>query len=145
MKRICLLAAAFLSLAYGAPAQAQMGCASAPSSIPDITGTYLDNYGGLQAILEKYWVSGRLVFETCSVDNAKKRVIAWNGLRDPYNPGKFSRFEWLNFKGRLWYCQSVFNAASETDAEAASPADPSDPRIGGCGQFEWSTLIRIGQ
>src|ERR1043166_4380696 len=121
------IGAALLLLALVLPAHAQSGCTSVPSNKPDIAGTYLDNYGGLQAVLEKYWISGQLVFESCSVDNAKRRIIAWNGLRDPYNPGKFSRFEWLNFKGRLWYCQTVFNAVSETEADALPAPAPSDP------------------
>ena len=112
---------------------------------PAIKGTYVDDFGGAQTVSAAYWTSAGWVFEVCSVDNARKRIIAQNDGRNPLNAGKFSRFEWTNFKNRLWYCQSVFDAATPAAADAAPPADPNNPVDGGCGgnNFSWSTLIKI--
>jgi hypothetical protein len=110
---------------------------------PTIKGTYIDNFGGPQNISASYWTSSDLVFEVCSVDNVRKRIIAQNDVRNQFNPGKFSRFEWTTFGNRLWYCQSVFDAPTPAAADAAPPANPSNPVDSGCGQFGWSTLIKL--
>lgn len=119
------------------------GCAEKPAAPPDISGNYVDDYGGLQAISSNFWYSGGLVFETCSVDNAGQKLIAYNNPRDAYNPSKFSRFEWTKNSNKLWYCQVVFDAATEQAAQSAPAADPSHPATGGCGNFAWSELIRV--
>lgn len=125
-------------------AQAQTTtCSGSPSQRPDVSGNYVDNFGGLQAVSDHFWYSGGLVFEICSVDNAARRLVAHNNALNGYNPDKFSRFEWTKSDNRLWYCQSVYDAATEQKAASAPPADASHPATGGCGAFPWSTLIRI--
>jgi hypothetical protein len=131
-----------LLLATSAHAQGG-GCSAKPTASPEIAGNYVDNYGGLQSVTNDFWYSAGLVFETCSIDNAGHRLVAYNNLRDGYNPGKFSRFEWTKSDNRLWYCQSVFDAATEQAAQSAPSADPGHPAVGGCGNFAWSELIRI--
>jgi hypothetical protein len=113
------------------------------TSEPSIHGVYVDNFGGLQAVSAPFWISTNLVFGVCSVDNTQRFLIARNSLRNQFNPGKYSRFEWTTFGNRLWYCQSVFDAASASAAASAPRADPSDPVNKGCGTFAWSTVIRI--
>ena len=123
--------------------QAPTGCKANPQTPPEIAGTYVDDFGGLQAISGAFWISGASVFEICSVDNAKHRLIAFNNARNAYNPGKFSAFDWARQGNKLWYCQVIFDAASEGAAAAAPPANPQMPATAGCGQFAWSTLIRL--
>jgi hypothetical protein len=110
---------------------------------PEIVGNYVDNFGGLQAVSDRFWYSTGLVFETCSVDNGAHRLVAHNNQANSFNPGKFSRFEWTRSDNRLWYCQIVFDAATEQQAASAPAADPAHPATAGCGGFAWSTLIRI--
>jgi hypothetical protein len=125
--------------AHNAMAQDAAAC-SLNKIDPAIKGTYVDNFG----VTAAYWESIGSVFEICSVDNARRRIIAQNDGRNQYNPSKFSRFEWTNFGNRLWYCQSVYDAPTAAAADAAPPADASNPVAGGCGgQFPWSTLIKI--
>jgi hypothetical protein len=139
-----LLSLLLVGGAAGTSGAQDLAACSLNKTAPAIKGTYIDNFGGVQSISESYWTSSSLVFEICSVDNARKRIIAQNDSRNQFNPGKFSRFEWTNFGNRLWYCQSVYDAPTATAADAAAPADPSNPVDGGCGgQFAWSTLIRI--
>ena len=132
-----------LSSAQISRAQDAAAACSLNKADPSIKGTYIDNFGGAQTISASYWTSSDLVFEICSVDNTRKRIIAQNDSRNQLNPNKFSRFEWTNFGNRLWYCQSVYDAPSAAAADAAPPADPSNPVDGGCGKFAWSTLIKI--
>jgi hypothetical protein len=135
-----------LFVAGGNPSSAEdaaVAC-SLNKTDPTIKGTYVDDFGGAQGVSATYWTSQALVFEICSVDNNRKRIIAQNDSRNQFNPGKFSRFEWTNFKNRLWYCQSVFDAPTAAAADAAPPADASNPVDGGCGgQFPWTSLIKI--
>ena len=88
---------------------------------PTIKGVYLDNFGGLQSVSATYWNSSDAVFDVCSVDNTRKRIIALNDSRNQYNPGKYSRFEWTTFGNRLWYCQSVYDAPTANVPQTPPP------------------------
>ncbi|WP_156418533.1 hypothetical protein [Aureimonas sp. D3] len=133
---------AILAIASSERAEAA-GCAQAPQNAPEIVGSYVDNFGGLQAVSNRFWISGDLVFEVCSVGDNARHLVAYNHPANSYNPGKFSRFEWVRAENRLWYCQTVYEASTEGAAVQAPPADPSHPAQGGCGSSPWSTLIRI--
>jgi hypothetical protein len=142
-----LLAFVFLLFGFvtlGTPVGAQ-SAADCPNntSAPTIAGNYTDNFGYLQSISAPFWLSGTFLFEVCSVDETKHAIVARNNERNPYEPNKYSRFEWTESGNRLWYCQSVFNAASAADATAVTPADASNPAQGGCGGAPWSNLIEI--
>lgn len=136
------MAIACLAMPLAAHADAAPTCA-VNSTKPDIAGIYVDNYGGLQEVASSVWISGPLVFEICSVDNAKHQIIAHNSTRNQYNPDKYSRFDWTTSRNRLWYCQTVYDAASPEQAASAPAPDTLDPRTHGCGQSEWSTLVRL--
>jgi hypothetical protein len=140
-----MLATAIAAVMLASSARAE-GVASCPINKidPAIAGSYLDNFSGLQSVSASFWFSAGSTFEICSVDNTRKRIIAQNDSRNTFNPGKYSRFEWTTFGNRLWFCQSVFDAPDASAAAAAPPADASNPVDKGCGQFAWSTLIRIG-
>jgi len=124
-------------------AQQGAGCHASPQTAPEIAGTYVDDFGGLQAVSTNFRVSAASVFEICSVDNTKHRLVAFNAERNSYNPGKFSAFDWTKQGNKLWYCQVIFDAASEGAAASAPPADAQQPGTKGCGQFAWSTLIKL--
>ncbi|WP_157862124.1 hypothetical protein [Methylobacterium sp. Leaf361] len=133
---------AFFAIAAAGHAEAA-GCGGSPQAAPEIAGNYVDNFGGLQAVSNRFWISGNSVFEICSVDGSARNMIAYNHPANSYNPGKFSRFEWVRADNRLWYCQAVYDASTEGAAMQAPPADPANPAQSGCGTFPWSTLIRI--
>jgi hypothetical protein len=139
-----MLAIAVSALALIGGVRAQEATCPLNKTDPTIKGTYLDNFGGPQSISASFWFSEGAAFEVCSVDNTRKRMIAQNDSRNAFNAGKYSRFEWTNFGNRLWYCQSVFDAPDASSADTAPAADASNPVDKGCGQFAWSTLIRIG-
>jgi hypothetical protein len=140
MALVC--AVTFISAVSAGYAQTPADCPT-NSTEPSIRGVYVDNFGGLQAASAPFWISANLVFGVCSVDNTQRFLIARNSLRNAFNPGKYSRFEWTTSANRLWYCQSVYDAPSASAAASAARADPSDPANKGCGNFPWSTLIRL--
>lgn len=138
------VAAVIAALLMGlSAAQAQVADCPDNTTAPSIAGNYTDNFGYLQSVSAAFWVSGTFVFEVCSIDEAKHAVIAINNARNPYSPGKYSRFEWTTNGSRLWYCQSVYDAATAADAAAAAPANASSPAQSGCGAAAWSQLIQI--
>ena len=114
-----LVVAAGLALGLVSPAQALVQC-SGVMDAPEIAGLYVDNYSGGHSIGKTAWLDfskdGQFIFEICSIDNAKQFLIAQNSMSNRDNPGKFSRFEWVEQEGQRAYCQQVFNAASAAEA-----------------------------
>lgn len=135
------------------PASAQLQCSGVVSDGPTITGLYVDDFGGWHSVGKEAWImpspEAQLIFHICSIDAAKHFLIAQNSPGNERYALKFSRFEWAEQNGQLFYCQQVFDAA--TPAEAADltkypAADPSDANDTGCGKngkFAWSQLSLI--
>ncbi len=118
-------------------------------SDPSISGNYKDNYGNSQVIDSTRWVSSETSsFEYTLVDNLESYLIAKNNSNNQYNPNKYSRFEWANSNGKLWYCQQVYDVNTEEDAGNFTlypRANSSSPNTKGCGlgaqSFPWSELV----
>jgi hypothetical protein len=110
----------------------------------EIAGTYSDDFGGSHEITSDSWTqvyeSGTSVFNISQVSNKDSYLIAQNDADNEYNPELWSRFDWTERDGSLWYCQTVFDAETEQEALDADPADDSDPANGGCGGFAWTEL-----
>lgn len=109
----------------------------------ELVGTYTDNWLGSHTITEEIWDTGPgYVFNISQYDNSAGYLLAQNDENnDPQygNPGKWSKFQWtLNENGGLYYCQSIYDAATEEDAMGANgnPADLS----AGCSGFSWTEL-----
>jgi hypothetical protein len=69
-------------------------------------------------------------------------AIAQNDAVNSFNPSLWSRFDAATDEDGGWfYCQTVYDAASEDDALNATPADDADPETSGCGGFSWSHLV----
>jgi hypothetical protein len=131
------------------------GCAgTAWSSIaPAVTtveleGSFADSYGGTHEITSELWVSGGFgdssFFHISQFSNSSRFAIAHNNKNNPYSAGKWSRFDWAWFDAGdgigLWYCQTAYNAETETAALEMEPADASDPPNSGCAGFSWSRI-----
>jgi hypothetical protein len=80
------------------------------------------------------------LFSIVWYDNELDTLIAQNDAMNDFNPNLWSKFQWTYAGDALWFCQIVFDAASQLDAESGPDADPSDPGAGGCGMFPWSEL-----
>ncbi len=123
-----------------------------------VVGTYVDNFMGEHAITEESWtqtgdnpppMGGRYtnLFHLVSFDNEARYTIGHNDADNDFSGEMYSRFDWVNHDGVLYFCQSVFDAASEDAAKAATAPDATDPATKGCGVsdmnadgFPWSTL-----
>ena len=108
-----------------------------------IRGEYVDGFGGSQTITETTWMSGTARFDISDYSVDERWVVAQNAATNEYNPDLWSRFEWAEAEGTLWFCQVAYNAETEADALAAGPADASDPSTSGCGGFAWSSLTPV--
>jgi len=110
----------------------------------EIAGTYSDDFQGSHQITGDSWTqvyeSGTSVFNISQFSNEEGYLIAQNDADNEFNPELWSRFDWTEKDGTLWYCQSVYDAESEQEALDADPADDSDPANSGCGGFAWSEL-----
>ena len=107
-----------------------------------LTGGWDDSWGGTHAIDAFTWASGDATFSIAEVDAAAGWAVAQNGADNGWNPELWSRFEWTqDGAGAVWYCQAVYDAATEAEARAAAPADAAD-LLSGCGGFSWTELRR---
>jgi hypothetical protein len=85
---------------------------------------------------------GDSVFHVLEVVNDESWLVAENDSDNEFNPGLYSRFEWTEAEGSLYYCQSVFAAQSAEDASTEPPADAEDLDAG-CGGFSWTALFGL--
>ena len=77
--------------------------------------------------------------------NAQRWMVARNDDANPFFPGAWSRYDWVEVGGVTYYCQTAYGEASEAAARAVPAADPTDPTTGGCGGtwpggFAWTDL-----
>ena len=135
--------------AGGAGAEGGAGGAGGMEPMPmafELTGTFTDGFGRHE-IDEDRWTttyegSAPSVFEISTVDLAARFLVARNSDDNEYNPGLWSRFDWVWSMTGLYYCQTAFDAETEDDALAIERPDDADPNAPGtCGEmFPWSSL-----
>ena len=102
-----------------------------------------DDTAGFHAVTDHAWLLwaswGTSRYDITQSSAAGGWLVAQNAASNQYNPGQWSKFEWFQGGGQLYYCQSEFGAVSEAAALAATAADQGNVN-GGCGGFAWSTL-----
>ena len=83
-----------------------------------------------------------LVFHISSYDNDVRYAIAQNDAANAFDPSLWSRFDWAWDATDLYFCQTAYDAKSETAAEDWPAADSSDlSKTGsGCNGFPWSPM-----
>ncbi|MBO4712171.1 hypothetical protein J5681_09715 [bacterium] len=110
----------------------------------EIIGSYLDDWGTFHVISEADWSMessyGKSVYHISQYDNEQDFVIAQNDKDNEYNPELWSRFDYTEKDGDLYYCQTAFDAESEEAALATAAADKTDPATSGCGDYPWTKL-----
>ncbi|HEY5957204.1 MAG TPA: hypothetical protein VIV60_11645 [Polyangiaceae bacterium] len=140
-------ATAATSVARADESDWEKGCAGFAWSTltgPSILGSYLDSYQGSHVITAAAWVmggQGASTFHLLVLSNAQRYLIAENDAANPYNPSKFSRFDWLSDEtGALYYCQTAY-AAESAAAALAVPAAVESDLAKGCAGFPWTKLV----
>eukprot|EP00479_Gromia_sphaerica_P005848 TRINITY_DN16952_c0_g1_i1.p1 TRINITY_DN16952_c0_g1~~TRINITY_DN16952_c0_g1_i1.p1 ORF type:complete len:149 (-),score=7.62 TRINITY_DN16952_c0_g1_i1:183-629(-) len=112
--------------------------------VPLIADAYQSNYGGTHVITETQWLSGSYAcYEISQVFNALEFLVAQNCDGNSYNPGKWSRFDWTVNNGYLFYCQSAYDADTESEALNTRRADSTDPAYNGCGILQMTSWTKL--
>ncbi|MFT6069853.1 MAG: hypothetical protein ACJAT2_000867 [Bacteriovoracaceae bacterium] len=143
-KLLLVLAVLFL-VSCGAEKPQVLGSSSSALEALQILGSYEDSYNSQHKITSHSWVvsfgESSSTYEILSFDNEKRVIIALNG-EDSFNPGEYSRFEWVYLDSKLFYCQSVYDGETMKDAEEDQSSSSSDPMGGGCGSYDfpWTPL-----
>ncbi|TVQ87265.1 MAG: hypothetical protein EA397_18275 [Deltaproteobacteria bacterium] len=106
-----------------------------------IRGEWEDGFGGDHTVYEWSWTMGDSVFHITNYDAEERWIVAHNDAENDWSPEKWSRFEWVEADGSLWFCQVRFDADTEDEALEAESADTTDPSSSGCGGFAWSELV----
>jgi hypothetical protein len=110
-----------------------------------ILGSYEDPYNSNHDIFEDKWIvsfgESSSTYDILSFDNEQRVIIARNG-EDSFNPGEYSRFEWVYLGSKLFYCQSVYDGKTKEEAEQDQSSSSNDPVAEGCGSFNfpWTAL-----
>lgn len=120
---------------------ATTGCGTFPwshliATLP-VTGVWDDGFA-VHHVDEATWAMGDDVFPIFDVDLSANFLVAQNGQDNAFNPGKWSRFDWIVVGTEVSYCQAAYDADTAEAAAAVSP-DHGD-LAAGCGGFSWSTL-----
>ena len=109
-------------------------------------GDFIDDYGEEYKITPREWLQrphGRLLVARWEVGGS--HLIALNDSSNQYDPGKWSRIDWIKLDGMApweWaYCLSAYNAPTPDSAEATHLARPDTPRTG-CNGHPYTRLKR---
>jgi len=110
----------------------------------ELAGAHKDNWDNGHQVTNTLWTIVGMgtpsVFHITQYSNDTQYVIAQNHATYNFFPDKWSRFDWVEKEGTLYYCQTAYNADSEQLALDAT-ADASDPATTGCGgAFAWSSI-----
>jgi hypothetical protein len=112
-------------------------------------GDWKDNWGTIITVSTSAWVSTGsqpCVVHISHYDNAKGFLVGQNEGPGCYDPGKWSRVDWvIDTADTPWYCQTHFNAGSKADAmkEGGPTHNHSAYATNGCNGFGFSALTPL--
>ena len=117
-----------------------------PTAELEITGDYLDEWGGLHTIENNLWSisfegSASSLFHVEQYDNDTRELFTLNDENNEWSGGLYSRFDWVwSNEGTLYFCQTTYDAPTLTDAKETTPPDTFDLMGSGCAGFSWTAL-----
>ena len=120
-------------------ASGEGGAGGAGAGSLTLEGSYTDNWSGSHVITSTSWSQGSSVYYFSSIDEQAGWAVARNSQTNSWYPCLWSRFDWARVSGKLYFCQTAYNAASE-EAALSTPAASSANLSTGCGGFSWSEL-----
>lgn len=107
---------------------------------PGVAGAWLDAWGTRHHVNALLWEDGwGNRFWISDVDGSA--LVARNDRANAFAAHAWSRFDWFEADGLLWYCQAAWDADSPDAAWAEPASDPSDP-MGGCDGFGWTSMAQ---
>lgn len=107
----------------------------------EIAGFWTDGFGTIVVESDQFVYEDDIVHLT-RYDNDAGWAVGQNDSGNAYNPDLWSRYDWTRSEGSFFYCQTVYDGATEQAALDATPADASD-LTAGCNGFSWSELTAI--
>ena len=112
----------------------------------EIAGSWMTNFDTMETISNTEWQEF-INHTVVKFDNELNYAIRRNPLDDEFNPGKFSRVEWLEPTAAGFYHCSIANGEDTAeDAEnSTNMADASDLDDIGCGGFPWTMLSPVAE
>jgi hypothetical protein len=111
------------------------------------TGNFTDDYGIKYTITDTLWIQQpRTRFHIIKWNKKEQYLIARNDVKNPGEGGLYTRIDFMQFTGMapwLWgYCLTVYDAKTDTAAEAVAIADRKNPRKG-CNGYPFSRMKRV--
>lgn len=108
-----------------------------------VAGSFTDEFNTAHEITNDTWTQtfedDVSTWETIVYGNEAGFALALNSAENAFNPGAYSRFEWVQTESSTFFCQTVYDGATLTAAMAAPLADNADLATG-CGGFPWTNL-----
>ena len=107
----------------------------------ELIGEYSDQWGSSHTVIADEWTQGASRFHIEYFINEDNVMIAHNDGVNEYSAGLWSRFDWVQHEGALYFCQTAYGAATFAEALETERGDDTDPANTGCGgTFGWTKL-----
>ena len=117
-------------------------------SIPThVLGNFMDDYGIRYTVTDTLWTQhSGINYHIIKWNTAAQYIIARNDKANPSEAGLYTRIDYMSFEKMApfyWgFCLTVYNAATETEAETKAQADRQNPKKG-CGGYPFSRMKRV--
>ncbi len=117
-------------------------------SIPaHVLGNFMDDYGIRYTVTDTLWTQHSGINYHIIKWNIKEQyLIARNDKNNPSEAGLYTRIDYMSFEKMepfLWgFCLTVYNAATDTEAETKIQADRQNPKKG-CAGYPFSRMKRV--
>ena len=149
MKKIIpVLLILFISLAHSGKASTYTTGKFITDSIPThVLGNFMDDYGIRYTITDTLWIQHKdISYHIIKWNTKEQYIIARNDQANPSEIGLYTRIDYMSFQNmepfRWGFCLTVYNAATETEAETKAQADRQNPKKG-CGGYPFSRMKRV--
>jgi hypothetical protein len=114
-----------------------------------MTGNFTDDYNIRYTITDSLWLQQPVSsYQVLRIDTLQQYLIAKNGAHNPSDQNLYTRIDYMRFENMAPYhwgfCLTMYNAASDSLAAAAQPADRQNPRKG-CNSYPFSRMKRTVQ
>jgi hypothetical protein len=112
-----------------------------------LLGDFVDDYGIAYSISAGEWFQrSRARYRISQVDTVAGYLVARNDMKNPSEPGLWSRIDWVRLKMAPYewaFCLSAYAAVTQEAAQATTIARHDTPRTG-CNGHPFSRMRRAG-